>query len=116
MHLVSTCLVESELWLGCNNRDGKPQEITGFDPPASVRPGTRTLDLSAKSSAGLPVFYYVREGPAVIENDRTLRLTDVPPRAKFPVKVTVVAWQWGRMADPKVQSAAPVERTILINK
>ncbi|MCB1130358.1 MAG: hypothetical protein KDN05_04460 [Verrucomicrobiae bacterium] len=108
--------LESDCRVWCRNREGKPQEITGFNPPASNRAGTRTLDLSAKSTADLPVFYYVREGPAVIENDRTLRFTEIPPRAKFPVKVTVVAWQWGRMVEPKVQSAQPVERTFSIIK
>jgi hypothetical protein len=73
------------------------------------------LELSASSDAGLPVFFCVREGPAVI-SWRTLHFTSVPPRAKFPVKVTVVAWQWGRPFEPKIQSAVPVERTILITK
>lgn len=105
--------LESEMKIWCANTGGAPQEITGFNPPPSVSAGTRSLDLSAKSSAGLPVFFYVREGPAVIDG-KTLRLTAIPPRAKFPVKVNVVAWQWGRSADPKVMSAEPVERTILI--
>jgi hypothetical protein len=34
--------------------------------------------------------------------------TDETPRAKFPVKVTVRAYQFGRLAEPKIQSAAPV--------
>ena len=35
-------------------------------------------------------------------------------RARFPVNVTVVAWQWGRGAEPRVKTAAPVERTFAI--
>ena len=55
--------------------------------------------------------FYVREGPAVVDGD-ILRLTPIPPRAKYPVAVTVVAWQFGRAAEPAVQSAEPVARTI----
>jgi hypothetical protein len=56
--------------------------------------GTKSLRLRARSDANAPVFYYVREGPAEVDGD-ILTFTKIPPRAKFPVKVTVVAWQWG---------------------
>ena len=88
---------------------GPPQQIT-FDAPSAVRVGTATVKLSATSDSKLPVGFYVREGPAEVNGD-TLKLTTLPPRAKFPVKVTVVAWQFGRATDPKIQSAEPVERT-----
>jgi hypothetical protein len=45
-----------------------------------------------------------------------LRFTAIPPRSRFPVKVTVVAWQWGRSIEPKLKSADPVERTFWIDK
>jgi hypothetical protein len=61
------------------------------------------------------VYYYVREGPAEVRGD-TLVFTPIPPRSKFPVKVTVVAWQWGRSVEPKVQTAAPVEMTFSITR
>ena len=38
----------------------------------------------------------------------------IPPRAKFPVKVTVVAWQHGRSSEPKLKDAAPVTREFSI--
>jgi len=38
------------------------------------------------------------------------------PRAKFPVKVTVVAWQYGRVLEPKLKTAEPVEQTFSIVK
>ena len=69
--------------------------------------------LRATSDAGAPVYYYVREGPAEVEGD-TLRFTKLPPRAKFPVRVTVVAWQYGRSLEPKLQSAAPVEQSFFV--
>jgi len=41
----------------------------------------------------------------------TLRFTPIPPRAKLPIAVTIIAWQYGRTADPKLRSARPVERS-----
>lgn len=73
------------------------------------------LKLGASSDAGLSVCYHVLEGPAEIDGD-TLRFTAIPPRAKFPIKVTVVAWQSGRAAEPRVQTAARVERGFLLQK
>jgi hypothetical protein len=93
---------------------GAPQTIT-FELPASVKHGRGHIRLSARSDSGLPVRYFVREGPAEIDGD-TLRLLPVPPRAKFPVAVTVVAWQFGRASDPKIQTAKPVERTLLLER
>jgi hypothetical protein len=45
-----------------------------------------------------------------------LKFKAIPPRAKFPMKVTVVAWQYGHAAEPKLKSAVPVERTFNIVK
>ena len=72
----------------------------------------KSVELRATSDAGLPVSYFVREGPGVIEGS-TLRLTPIPPRAKFPIILTVVAWQWGR-ADRQGSICGSVERTIEI--
>ena len=63
----------------------------------------------------MPVSYYVREGPAEIDED-ILRFTPIPPRAKYPVKITVVAWQYGRSGEPKLQTAASVERTFYLTQ
>lgn len=76
-------------------------------------PGAQSVALSAASDAGLPVRYYVREGPAEVSG-AILSLTKIPPRSRSPVKVTVVAWQWGRDVEPKVKMAAPVERTFCV--
>lgn len=73
------------------------------------------MKLNAVSSANVPVYYYVREGPAEIEGN-TLRFTAIPPRAKFPLRVTVVAWQWGRSIEPKLKTADPVERSFNLTK
>jgi hypothetical protein len=95
------------------NTTGTEQRIA-FPEIRDRNVGANPLKLAATSSAGVPVYYYVREGPAEIEGD-TLRFTVLPPRAKFPVKVTVVAWQWGRCTEPKLKAATPVERTFSLN-
>jgi hypothetical protein len=94
------------------NTTGVKQTIT-FPEIPDQKIGVKSLPLHATSSAGLPVHYYVREGPAEVENS-ALRFSKIPPRAKFPVEVTVIAWQWGRNAAPQVQTAEPVERTFHI--
>lgn len=95
------------------NKVGKPQQIA-FPEIPDQEAGVQSLELAATSDAGLPISYYVREGPAEVEGD-TLKFTAIPPRAKLPVNVTVVAWQIGRSADPKIQSAAPVERSFSLS-
>ena len=94
--------------------EGAPQRIT-FPAIADVLVGTKSVTLNATSDSGAKVYYYVREGPAEIAGD-TIQFTKIPPRAKFPVKVTVVAWQWGRTTAPKLQSAAPVAQSFFITK
>jgi hypothetical protein len=94
------------------SREGAEQRIA-FPAIPNQKAGIKSFELSATSDAGVPVCYYVREGPAEIDGNR-LRFTKIPPRAKYPVKVTVVAWQYGRAFEPKLRSAMPVERTFEI--
>lgn len=94
------------------NTEGKRQCIL-FPGLPDITVGTDSLPLRAVSDCGLPVYYYVKEGPAEIQ-DGHLRFTPIPPRSKFPVKVTVVAWQYGMQG--KVQTAEPVERSFYINR
>lgn len=93
--------------------EGKPQEIT-FNQIPNVKHGTKMLLLQAKSN-GLPVDYYIISGPAYIENGM-MKFTTVPVKSTFPVKVTVVAYQWGRTIEPLYQSAEPVEQSFYIIK
>jgi hypothetical protein len=106
---------QSVMHFPLKNTDGADQTID-FAPLPDVREGTAAIPLHATSTAGAPVHFYVREGPAEIVGDRELKFTPIPPRAKFPVAVTVVAWQWGRNIDPKLKTAEPVERTFHIVK
>jgi hypothetical protein len=94
------------------NKDGADQVIT-FPAIGDQPAGLASVKLSGTSNAGLPVQYYVREGPAEIDGD-TLKFTPIPPRTKFPVKVTVVAWQWGRSIEPRVKTASQVEQAFTI--
>ncbi len=90
--------------------DGAEQHLTfPVIPDQPVR--TKEIKLTATSDAGTKVYYYVAEGPAEVAGD-VLKFTGIPPRAKFPVKVTVVAWQQG--LPGKVKIAQPVAREFFI--
>jgi hypothetical protein len=95
------------------NKEGAPQTITFASIPDQTA-GTESVRLTATASSGMPVRFFVVAGPAVVEGT-ALRLTPVPPRTRFPIEVTVSAWQWGRAVEPKVQTAELVTRTFLIN-
>ena len=95
------------------NNEGKAQTIT-FDAIPDVKAGTVSIPLQAKSDAGLTVLYYVDAGPAIVV-DNKLVFTKIPPRSRFPIDVTIVAWQWGQSADPKVKTANHVKQTFTIS-
>lgn len=107
-------VLQSHMFVPARNTLGAPQEITFPLIPDQTRT-TGSLPLNAVSDSGEPVRYLVREGPAEVDGD-VLRFTPIPPRAKFPVKVTVIAWQYGRTGEPRLQSAEPVERAFTIVK
>lgn len=96
------------------NTTGKPQKIS-FDKINEVKAGTPSITLSAHSDAGLPVSYYVVAGPAIVQ-DGQLRFTPIPPKSKYPITVTVAAWQWGRNKEPKIKMADIVKQSFLITK
>jgi hypothetical protein len=106
---------QSVLRIPRRNAKGAEQSIT-FAPIPDQSIGARSIQLTAAASSGLPVRFFVREGPAEVSGDGTLTFTTIPPRARMPVKVTVVAWQWGRSVEPLVRSAEPVERTFAITR
>jgi hypothetical protein len=105
---------QAHLFVPARNKIGADQHIS-FPPIPDQKAGITSLKLGAKSDAGVPVQYVVREGPAEVDGD-ILKFTPLPPRTKFPAKVTVVAWQYGRSSDPKLKSADPVGRTIFVTK
>lgn len=82
-----------------------------FPGIGDVKAGVESVTLRATSDCGLPVYYYVKEGPAEIDGTNSV-FTPIPPRSKYPLKVTVVAWQYGLAG--KVQTAEPIERSFFI--
>jgi hypothetical protein len=96
------------------NTEGLEQKIT-FEPIANSKKGIKEITLQAQSNSGLPVYFYVQEGPAEIKNGK-LVITKIPERAKFPLKITVVAWQYGRSIEPKIQSAEAIVQSFYLSK
>jgi hypothetical protein len=96
------------------NNEGEEQHIA-FPPLRNIKKGIKSVELKARTDSNLPVSFYIKEGPAKIE-DGKLVLTKIPPRSRYPVKVTVVAWQYGQASGKKIQTATPVERNFYIEK
>lgn len=68
---------------------------------------TTRLKLAATSSAGLPVGYFVREGPAVIEGEE-LVITQLPAKDPKPIKITIGAYQVGLWQNEGFKAAGTV--------
>ena len=89
------------------NQDGEAQTID-FLTIANVPAGTAILSLRATASSKLPVQFYAVSGPVELKDDNTLEFLPIPPQSKFPVRVVIGAYQFGRRTGHKVQSAPPV--------
>lgn len=96
-----------------SNKEGKEQQIV-FDSILNTITTNKFVNLHAVTNTGMPVYYYVQEGPAEVIGNKLI-LTPIPPKSKFPIKITVLAWQYGRNTEPKIQTAKPVERIFYIN-
>lgn len=96
------------------NKEGLMQSIS-FDPIPEMKAGTESISLNAKSDAGLPVDFFVVSGPAIVRGNK-LVFTRIPPRTRFPVEVTVAAWQWGRHQEPKIKAAEIVRQTFHLTR
>ncbi len=93
---------------------GKAQTIA-FPPVAAMKADVGPVTLLAKSDADLPVSYHIAFGPAKVVDGR-LVLSDLPRRARYPLTIRVVAYQFGRGVEPKVQPATPVVRDVVVNR
>lgn len=91
-------------------KEGERQYIL-FPGLPDIPDGTESIQLHATSDKGLHVSYYIKQGPAEVVGDE-LVFTQVPPRATYPLKVTVVAWQYG--IKDKILTAEAVERCFYI--
>ena len=111
-HKYRSAVQQVEIRIPYRNKEVISQRII-FPKLSDVKASVKKISLNGTADSGLPVYYYVKEGPAEIKGDK-LVLTKIPPRAKFPVKVTVVAWQYGCSGEPKVQTAEAVEQSFYI--
>jgi hypothetical protein len=98
----------AHILIDIHNHNGAPQTIT-FSRIDDVHTSqkNRTIELHATASSGLPVQFYVESGPAIIDGDK-LHLTALPPRSRYPVRVIVSTFQWGRVGDHPIRTAEPV--------
>jgi hypothetical protein len=103
---------QAHMLVPASNAQGREQRIS-FPSIPELAAGAKAVKLNAASDAGLPVSYLVREGPAEVFGNE-LRFTAIPPRAKLPIRVTVIAWQYGSSLEPRVRTAAPVEQSFLL--
>jgi hypothetical protein len=104
----------AHVWIQTRLTEGKSQTIK-FPEIPNQKVGASSVKLAAVSDSVLPVQYFVVSGPVELVGD-TLKFTDAPPRTRFPMRVIVAAYQWGRGAEPKVQSGGPVFRSFLLGK
>jgi hypothetical protein len=93
---------------------GKDNTIT-FPPIGNLKTTSAPVPLNATADTGLKVQYYVAEGPATVVEGK-LVISEVPVRAKFPIKIRVVAWQFGSLVEPLVKGATPVVQEIQLEK
>ncbi|MBS0030530.1 hypothetical protein ACTJJ0_26490 [Chitinophaga sp. 22321] len=105
---------QAEMTVPVRNIAGKYQEIF-FPAIGNQHFRIRQIILKARSGSGLPVSYYIESGPAYIKGNSII-ITPVPPAARYPVKITVVAWQYGRNGAQAVQTAAPVRQSFYLEK
>ena len=98
------------------NGKGEAQHISFPQIPDQNVSRLHPIQLMAQSSAHLPVRYFVRSGPAEVDTKGQLTFTGIPPRSRYPLAVTVVAWQLGHVRSPEVQAAPLAEQTFLINR
>ena len=96
------------------NKEGAEQLIT-FGAIPDIKQNVKSLTLTASSNREMPVFFYIQEGPAEVIAGK-LVISKIPPRSRFPIKITVVAWQYGRASEPKIQTASPVYQSFNITK
>lgn len=105
---------QGHIFIPARNNEGADQQIRFAEIP-NQKVGVKQIKLNAVSTADVPVRYTVLEGPAEIDGN-VLRINTIPLRARFPVKITVMAWQYGRSAEPKLKTAEPVTREFWIER
>lgn len=104
----------AHVYINVLNPMGEAQTID-FAKIPNQKIGAKFVKLKAKASSSLPVQFFLVSGPARIDADM-LRFETIPVRTKYPIRVLVSAFQWGRPTDPKIQSAGPITHEFYIVK
>jgi hypothetical protein len=104
----------AHILIDSRNTKGVPQTLL-FSQPGDVARSTTQVKLQATASSGLPVQFFVESGPATMDGD-TLHLLTPPARSRYPIRVMVSAFQWGRAGEQPVQTAGPETREFLVNR
>jgi len=107
-------LQPGKLNIQARNKDGRTQKIL-FQEIGNQKERVKSITLDANADSGLLVNFYIVSGPAIVKGSKLI-FTKIPPKSKFPVKVTVVAWQWGSTVNPLFQTAESVNRTFTIDR
>lgn len=105
---------QGNFFVAANNIAGAEQEIV-FPSISNIKSSKKSVKLHAKSTAGLQVAYYIVSGPVEVV-DNALQLTSIPAKSKYPIEVTVVAWQQGTTKEPLYQSAKVVKQSFYITQ
>lgn len=105
-------VLQSTMGVPVFNTKGTMQRLT-FPDIKDVKADTKSIKLDAFVNTGLPVEYFVNYGPAYLKNGELI-FTEIPASAKYPVEVSVTAYQYG--VRDKIQSATPITRTFNILK
>ena len=95
-------------------KEGSAQTID-FPQISDRKEGFNPFELKANASSGLPVDFCVIDGPVELRDGKLVQ-TEIPPRTKFPVSVTIAASQWGKGTDPKFKAAKTIFQTFRIIK
>jgi hypothetical protein len=97
------------------NKGGATQTLDFPKIPDQQSMNLAPITVSATASSGLPVQFFVASGPATIDG-KTLTFDQIPIRAKFPIRIRVSAFQWGRPNGDQIQSVGPVTQEFFIQK
>jgi hypothetical protein len=95
--------------------DGVPPEVPAIAAVGQFDEFAGQMELQAVSDSGLAVEYYVESGPAKVVDGR-LFVSELPARARVPIEVRVVAYQFGSGIAPRYKTAEPVVRTFRITR
>ncbi len=93
---------------------GLQAQTISFPDVPPIAASTRYVLLQAKASSGMPVAYFVRSGPAIVVNNQLI-ITQIPEGSKFPIPISVAAYQVGRTGVGGVYAAPTVYKTVWIH-